>query len=204
MQADRSRHAEEDPAPEAPPGLLRRDLRCQLARIRFLPERRPETIGAHVGHPDQDEERQHQPAVKHDAVHHQVRRKADRQGDIEQSRIDIAQIAEALTGRQEQATDGNQQQRDEGQDEPAQVPAVETVAGDEQEGRGARDQAELLLGTETRPQRHPVELLQCDPQHGHEQSAEDGAVPDETEHHHDQINDSGQRPYPEITHSQLL
>ena len=73
-----------------------------------------------------------------------------------------------------------------------------------QEGRSCSDHAEPLLETEPRPHGHPVELLQGRGHHDQKSTAEDGEVPDETEHHHGQINDSGQRPDPEITHSQLL
>ena len=58
--------------------------------------------------------------------------------------------------------------RDQRQHQPAQVPAVETMAGDQQESRRARDKSEFLLGAETRPQGHPIELLQGDPQDDHE------------------------------------
>ena len=63
----------------------------------------------------------------------------------------------------------------------------------------AREALLPLLETETRPECHLEELSQRDGQDDAEQAGKDGPVPDDTEDHDDQEQDSGQRADPEIT-----
>ena len=105
---------------------------------------------------------------------------------------------------QERRAERDQQQRNQGRREPADVQAVEAMGCHQQKGGATRQQAQLLLEQETPAQRHLVELFQGNHQDDGEKAPENAPVPDETEDHNGQESDSGQGADPEIIHLQQV
>ena len=170
-QDEARQDGEDKSAPEACPGLFRGDALKEFLAV--FAEKHSDTVGAHVGGPDDDEEGEHRAAVEvaglvqdHEAGEREGRR------DVQQARVQEGEELEISFVLDHQRGDHQHEQQDgadahqpdfqpEGQDEEQ----GQERAAPQHDGQGARPGEQL-------PHRHAVELVQ----HRHHHESDEGGV----------------------------